>query len=1793
MSKKDKKRLIAALAVILASTQFGGSFVYAQNDLRMLTDEELLRLHNDVNQNRENEIDSQQNDATMEYDQIDGTLQENEEQKNTEDLTDKDSVQEPEKEDMTSAPMPLKPAIKVEDKENAENVENTENADTTLPLIPLESATLVEDVVDGVEAIADVRAGEAVVGTANEFFQALRDTSVTKIIVTKNITVVDGGSDMDLAPIKIRGGVTITGQDDSVSLVFRGPIQLTGDHVTFKDIELNFISSDAMGGVPHREIFLAGHSLTFDNVRCYTAGANGSLGGFGSSESELLPEVYAGGYRGTTLGSYAQFTVTNANDKTMLKAIYTGHSAGQNGMVPYDGQVTLSLDPKTIVREGIFAGENKSNVNVTFKGTGSTTLRGNAKVVGNAHTTVVFDGVSAQEVKVDNVENIELKNRSLYEPKPGETGAVIKNITVSDGTILNLNSMNGTEIKGNFNGGGTLILNTNDTLRIDGDITGETKFQTWGGTTNTVGRLLEKTPYVISQNTNEQGKDKFVLSSGYQNYEVLYENNRWSVQSTLDNTQREFGSMEIVSGPDHVSAQRLDNDRYQYVIKCKDKNGVEYYPEVFAATVRADILKSLKANQNDTDWLSGMQIVDTGNGVYDFSNWGPTAKAGEYVVLFMLEDISPDTRPDFTLDLLLEKEKARASVTVHDTPSQGAIDITNNNDIKVNDITPQKYTGKQLTPEVIVTMNGTPLIEGTDFIVTYEENVAITTNKKAVANIEGIGKYTGIFTKEFDIVKGQAELGLSVDNETNTYTYGDKITFTFTAQPKKPSRRLEYSVQKDEVEFIYNDQVLGKSYVTNGQATFVYDTKSNIIKPGEAKISVRYGGSDQLESTNANEKVTITLNKFSIKQENIKNVKLQDFVYDGQTKETQITGIVWQDAVQKILNGVYVTGKGVVNGVNAGAYDKADMQDLEIAGENAQWYELSNTSYTQVPASVNILKAEAPDTIHDTQVIALNSQQMTHDIDFSAYLPSGFTTTTITVDKNGIENEKVLDGTPIIEKNHLKFTRKTGQGKQEFSIPIKVSFTNYEDMIIRYHFIVTDATEVDLQLQAPDKVYSGTGYNSWSVQNAKKEDLMVAFYNVTTNKKLDNPPTDAGKYRIEVKLSKDKKIGEASKEFAITPMEIKLTAISQTIRVDEMPMDLNNPQLGTHYRANIDGVDGKWGPVTMWYSKTLDTTKPGKHSINIGILPEKASPNYKATFVPGTLEIISKDAPAQYTITVQKGTATPTIATAGEKVKIVADKIPGKIFVGWTAKKGNVTFTAKESETTTFTMPASDVEVVANYKDEISIKKYNIAVTDGTASINEAAEGEIVTITAKDIAGKQFVKWTTTTPNVTFASATNKTTTFEMPASNVDIQAEYEKKDDTTVPENGIKLNHTNLNIRIGNETDLTATILSEDASDKSLTWSVTGNAVELKPVDGQENARKVIAKNIGDAVITVQTSDGKYSASCKVSVYRRTSSGGSSSSSSQNNNTPTKNPDGSQTTVTKNENGATVEVTKMPDGQVETVVKEKDGTIINTQTKPDGTKIETTFKTDGKINANVTVPEKEATHVVTIPDVPQNAGMVAVIVDENGNKQVVKYSYANEDGLVVSLMKNAKLEIYDNSKPFKDVAESAWYGDAVDFVTSHELFFGTKKDKFSPEVSMTRGMFAQVMYRLEDKPTTTNSNAFADVKKSDYFADAVAWASQNDIISGVGNGKFAPNKPITKEELLVMLYRLQTDKENVVTENKTSVNLDNVSPWAVESVNWAVQNGIVAANDGKISNLKSAITRAEVATILWNYVKN
>ena len=92
--------------------------------------------------------------------------------------------------------------------------------------------------------------------------------------------------------------------------------------MTIKNLELLFESSNALGSVPHREIFLAGHSLTLDNVSTYLDGGDGSFGPLGGTEKELLPSVLAGGFPGASVGSNASLTIINSNSKTMFQDIY-------------------------------------------------------------------------------------------------------------------------------------------------------------------------------------------------------------------------------------------------------------------------------------------------------------------------------------------------------------------------------------------------------------------------------------------------------------------------------------------------------------------------------------------------------------------------------------------------------------------------------------------------------------------------------------------------------------------------------------------------------------------------------------------------------------------------------------------------------------------------------------------------------------------------------------------------------------------------------------------------------------------------------------------------------------------------------------------------------------------------------------------------------------------------------------------------------------------------------------------------------------------------------------------------------------------------------------------------------------------------------------------------------------------------------------------------------------------------------------------------------------------------------
>lgn len=264
------------------------------------------------------------------------------------------------------------------------------------------------------------------------------------------------------------------------------------------------------------------------------------------------------------------------------------------------------------------------------------------------------------------------------------------------------------------------------------------------------------------------------------------------------------------------------------------------------------------------------------------------------------------------------------------------------------------------------------------------------------------------------------------------------------------------------------------------------------------------------------------------------------------------------------------------------------------------------------------------------------------------------------------------------------------------------------------------------------------------------------------------------------------------------------------------------------------------------------------------------------------------------------------------------------------------------------------------------------------------------------------------------------------------------------------------------------------------------------------------------------------------------------------------------------------------------TVTDEKTGTV---------TKVSTTA--NGKVSANVTVPE-ELDHVtVTIPH-KANEGTVAVLIKDDGTREIVRKSLLTDNGISVWLDGSAKLEIVDNSKSFKDVSTNVWYASPVQFAASRELFNGVGKDTFAPGSSMTRAMLATVLYRLENNPSVTGENSFDDVSSDSWYAAAVHWAVEQGITNGVGSGSFAPNDSITRESLAVMLYRY-AQSLGMVSQTRDSSDLPfsdagSISSWAKEAVEWAYANGILQGSNQMLRPGASS-SRAEVATMLMRYV--
>lgn len=176
-------------------------------------------------------------------------------------------------------------------------------------------------------------------------------------------------------------------------------------------------------------------------------------------------------------------------------------------------------------------------------------------------------------------------------------------------------------------------------------------------------------------------------------------------------------------------------------------------------------------------------------------------------------------------------------------------------------------------------------------------------------------------------------------------------------------------------------------------------------------------------------------------------------------------------------------------------------------------------------------------------------------------------------------------------------------------------------------------------------------------------------------------------------------------------------------------------------------------------------------------------------------------------------------------------------------------------------------------------------------------------------------------------------------------------------------------------------------------------------------------------------------------------------------------------------------------------------------------------------------------------------------------------------------------------SRIFTDVSASRWSTPYIEQVYSANYMRGTSGDTFEPSKGLTRAESTQILYALAGKPAVSGKTPFRDVSSSSWYRQAVTWAYQQRITSGVTKNEFQPNAPITREQFIVMLYRYCGSPEvSHVLHKKLFADADQVSSWARPAMNWAVSNGVISGvQDGNKRLLcpRTNSTREQAAAII------
>ena len=174
----------------------------------------------------------------------------------------------------------------------------------------------------------------------------------------------------------------------------------------------------------------------------------------------------------------------------------------------------------------------------------------------------------------------------------------------------------------------------------------------------------------------------------------------------------------------------------------------------------------------------------------------------------------------------------------------------------------------------------------------------------------------------------------------------------------------------------------------------------------------------------------------------------------------------------------------------------------------------------------------------------------------------------------------------------------------------------------------------------------------------------------------------------------------------------------------------------------------------------------------------------------------------------------------------------------------------------------------------------------------------------------------------------------------------------------------------------------------------------------------------------------------------------------------------------------------------------------------------------------------------------------------------------------------------------FSDVPKTHGAYSYIQNVVKQGLFTGISNHQFGPDMNVTRGMFVTVLYSNAGAPSAEPST-FSDVAADAWYSKCVSWASEQGIVSGIGNNKFGPELSITREQLALILYQYAkgTSPGTEAYVRMFYPDGKDIHDWALTAMSWAVNEGLISGKTGNRLAPQDTATRAEVAVIMQNFV--